>query len=61
MKKIIIIIILIIAAWLAIRFAIGGPEDTWMCTDGEWVKHGVPYAPQPERECNWSDNFNPFK
>ena len=61
MKKVIIIIIIIIAAWFVIRFVIGGPEDTWMCTDGEWVKHGVPYAPKPERECNWSDNFNPFK
>ena len=61
MEKTIIIIIIIIAAWFVIRFVIGGPEDTWMCVDNEWVKHGFPYAPKPEGECNWSDNFNPFK
>ena len=60
-KKIIIIILIIIVAWFVIRFVFGGPEDTWMCVDGEWVKHGVPSAPMPEGECNWLDNLNPFK
>ena len=59
-KKIFIIIIVVIAVlfiWLLIR----GPEDTWICVDGEWVKHGVPSAPMPEGQCSQLDNFNPFK
>ncbi len=26
-------------------------EDCWMCQNGEWVKHGNPYAPQPTAVC----------
>jgi hypothetical protein len=54
MKKIIytlIIIILVIVIVFAIRFLIGGSEDTWICDDGEWVKHGVPSAPMPDKAC----------
>lgn len=51
MKKIIIIIIIVIVVWAFIRFVIGGSEDTWMCVDGEWVKHGVPSAPKPTKPC----------
>lgn len=51
MKKVILVIILIIAAWFILRFVIGGSEDTWMCVDGEWVKHGVPSAPKPTKPC----------
>lgn len=59
-KKIIttiIIVIVVLFLWLLIR----GPEDTWICVDGEWVKHGVPSAPMPKEECNSLDNLNPFK
>ena len=58
MKKVIIIIIIIIAVWAFIRFVIGGSEDTWMCVDGEWVKHGVPSAPKPTKLCVKGD-YNP--
>lgn len=51
MKKIIIIILIIIVAWFVLRFVIGGSEDTWICVDGEWVKHGVPSAPKPTKPC----------
>lgn len=51
-SKIIIILILIIAVWFILRFVIGGSEDTWMCVEGEWVKHGVPSAPKPTEPCN---------
>jgi len=53
-KKIFIImmvIVAILALWLFIRFVIGGPEDTWICVDGQWVKHGVPSAPMPTEPC----------
>ncbi len=33
-------------------FIIRGSEDTWLCRDGEWVKHGVPSAPKPTELCN---------
>lgn len=26
-------------------------EDSWICEDGEWVKHGVPSAPKPDKAC----------
>ena len=30
---------------------IGGSEDTWICDDGKWVKHGVPRASMPTDPC----------
>ena len=52
MRKGLIILLALLAAWLFIRFVIGGSEDDWICVGGEWVKHGVPSAPMPEKECN---------
>lgn len=54
MKKILIIILLLIGAFLFIRFVLGGPEDDWICQKGEWVKHGQPAAPKPTGNCNYS-------
>jgi hypothetical protein len=31
------------------------PEDTWLCKDGVWVKHGQPSAPEPTLECRKID------
>lgn len=50
--KIFIIIVAILILWVFIRFVIGGPEDDWICVNGEWVKHGVPSAPMPTEPCN---------
>ncbi len=50
--KIFTIIIAILIVWLFIRFVIGGPEDDWVCVDGEWIEHGVPSAPMPTEPCN---------
>ncbi|MFA6918120.1 MAG: Gmad2 immunoglobulin-like domain-containing protein [Candidatus Gracilibacteria bacterium] len=30
-------------------------EDTWLCQDGAWVKHGNPSALQPTEECKKDD------
>jgi len=30
---------------------IGGPEDAWICKNGEWVKHGNPSNPIPTEPC----------
>ncbi|MDP1629019.1 MAG: GerMN domain-containing protein [bacterium] len=53
-KKIFIIIFAvaaILALWFFIRFVVGGPEDDWICVDGQWVKHGNPSAPMPLESC----------
>jgi hypothetical protein len=39
-------IILILAAARIIS-----PEDTWLCQNGQWVKHGNPSAPSPVSGC----------
>lgn len=50
MKKIIIsLIILVIAVITVIRF--WSPEDTWLCQNGAWVKHGKPAQNQPTTTC----------
>jgi uncharacterized membrane protein len=47
----------IIAAILVLIFAVAslrffsGDEDTWLCQDGQWEKHGNPSAPMPAKEC----------
>lgn len=56
MKKriltIIIIVVAVVGLWAFLRFVVGGPEDTWICQDGQWVKHGVPSAPMPNKPCD---------
>lgn len=48
-KAILIIVIIIFAAVVLIRF--WGPEDTWICSQGKWVKHGMPAAEKPDKGC----------
>jgi hypothetical protein len=51
-SKAIIIFIFLLASFLVLaRLLVGGGEDTWICVDGEWVKHGVPSAAKPEGGC----------
>ncbi|MBU1131570.1 Gmad2 immunoglobulin-like domain-containing protein [Patescibacteria group bacterium] len=50
-KKFFIIIVIIIVAWLFLRFVVGGPEDAWLCTTDGWVKHGAPSSPMPTEQC----------
>ncbi|MFH0852377.1 MAG: GerMN domain-containing protein [bacterium] len=53
MNKIIIAIIAIIivagAIFLGLRFLT--PEDTWLCQNGQWIKHGNPSSPMPTDGC----------
>jgi len=48
-KLIILIIILIILAIVTIRFST--PEDTWLCQNGEWIRHGNPTQSKPTTGC----------
>jgi hypothetical protein len=54
-KKVILTMIICLAAMavilLCLRLFVGGGEDTWICQNGEWVKHGVPSAPKPTTSC----------
>ncbi|MCL4364569.1 hypothetical protein M1328_05025 [Patescibacteria group bacterium] len=52
MRKIIIILLLFGAAIFIFRFIVGGPEDDWICVNGNWVKHGRPNLPKPTGICS---------
>ncbi|MFA6553496.1 MAG: hypothetical protein WCT27_03640 [Patescibacteria group bacterium] len=53
MKKTFIIIgtviVVAVVVLLAIRFFT--PEDSWICDNGQWVKHGNPSAAKPTNGC----------
>lgn len=44
-----LVFVAIILAISGIRFFSG--EDSWICVDGQWVKHGHPESPAPEAGC----------
>jgi hypothetical protein len=50
MKKIyFVILLLILLAGLLI--ALRGKEDDWICSSGQWVKHGNPASEKPVTVC----------
>jgi hypothetical protein len=54
MKKIILImttLFVLLGGLLAVRFLFGGDEDSWICSGGQWVKHGNPRSPVPTKIC----------
>lgn len=55
MKKNIIIIILsviiVVLAIFMLRFILSGKEDSWICENGEWIKHGNPSEAHPDLPC----------
>jgi hypothetical protein len=36
---------------IIILLRILGSEDTWVCQDGTWIKHGQPNGPKPSDIC----------
>ncbi|MBU1110402.1 hypothetical protein KKB83_02205 [Patescibacteria group bacterium] len=46
-----IFIIITMGVLFVLRFVVGGPEDSWICVDEQWVKHGFPSYPKPETGC----------
>jgi spore germination protein GerM len=52
-KKIVLIIIIIIGAAMMVLTLrlLSGSEDTWICQNGQWIKHGQPLAPRPTSGC----------
>ena len=41
---------------IAVLFFMRGNEDTWICENGEWVKHGNPDKEQPTTICPKSNS-----
>ena len=52
-KKIslILLALVVIAMITIVGLRLFSGEDTWVCQKGQWVKHGNPDAPMPERLC----------
>jgi hypothetical protein len=50
LKIIGLVALILIIAVLGVRF-FSGPEDIWLCQNGQWIKHGQPSAPQPTSGC----------
>ncbi|MFA5019814.1 MAG: hypothetical protein WC533_01805 [Candidatus Pacearchaeota archaeon] len=55
----IIILVIILCATMLIRVLVGGDEDTWICSAGEWVKHGNPSVAMPSETC-YAPRMNSF-
>ncbi|MCX6745719.1 MAG: GerMN domain-containing protein [Candidatus Parcubacteria bacterium] len=58
-----IVIIAVIVGGILLGLRLLTPEDTWLCQNGEWVKHGVPNEPMPTTPCpganiNQNENRN---
>jgi len=51
--KICVACIAVITAMCIARFVLGGPEDDWICSGGEWVMHGKPAAAKPTTLCRY--------
>jgi hypothetical protein len=46
------IIVICTFVLLTIRFSLGGDEDTWICKNRHWIKHGNPSTQMPQVGCN---------
>lgn len=57
MKKIIlltaVVALIVVSVILIVRFST--PEDTWICENDQWVKHGNPEEPMPQSGCGKQD------
>ena len=51
--KYLVLAMILLVAVLIIRFGVlGGDEDTWICDEGQWVRHGNPTASRPTTPCS---------
>lgn len=49
--KIVLVVVVFVVALIAGLRLFSGPEDTWICSNGQWVKHGNPSAAMPTSGC----------
>ncbi|MFA6446615.1 MAG: hypothetical protein WCW14_05215 [Candidatus Paceibacterota bacterium] len=59
-KKILFLVVAIIfCIFIIVRFS--SPEDTWICKDGLWIKHGNPVESAPDASLCVNENENLLK
>jgi hypothetical protein len=59
-KKILIILGIFLLLVLAIVL-VRGNEDSWICKNGEWVRHGNPKSAMPSEKCTAAEEGNNAK
>ncbi|MFA5076025.1 MAG: hypothetical protein WC480_01260 [Patescibacteria group bacterium] len=52
------LILVVVVGVIFLRFWLGGPEDTWLCNNGQWIRHGNPSEPQPTKPCGVAATLN---
>jgi hypothetical protein len=57
-KKIIIMVVVVVVVILSVFAYFRFNEDTWLCQNGQWVKHGQPSSPAPTSGCGNAANQN---
>ncbi len=50
-KRIAIGLVVILLIIFSVLILFRANEDTWICDNGQWVKHGNPKSPMPTKEC----------
>lgn len=60
MTKKILVLIAAVVILAGFFFLLRGNEDTWLCVNGQWIKHGNPNSLQPEELCG-SGVINDFQ
>lgn len=50
-RKMMVIGLIAAVVLIIILLRILGSEDTWICQDGKWIKHGSPKGPMPTEIC----------
>lgn len=50
-KKLVLVALIFFGIIFVVRFVFGGSEDTWICENGQWIKHGSPAASKPTSGC----------
>lgn len=50
-KRITIGLVVILLIIFSVLILFKSNEDTWICDNGQWVKHGSPKSPMPTKEC----------
>jgi len=50
-NKTIMAIVLAVFLFIGLLVFLRMSEDTWICDNGTWVKHGVPSDPMPTSIC----------
>lgn len=56
-RRIIVVAVLVLGI-IALALWLRGSEDTWLCVDGRWVRHGNPASSAPATPCRNVENVS---